>query len=69
MRPTWYDFPHETELYDNSKQFMFGSALLVIPKTTSIQLSPNDLSDPDQINKKIYPVEFFLPSTDQIGNP
>jgi alpha-glucosidase len=32
IRPMWYEFPDDTELYEISSQFMFGDSILFAPK-------------------------------------
>jgi len=35
IRPMWYEFPTDTATFDLDQQFMFGSSILVAPKTTA----------------------------------
>lgn len=34
IRPMWYEFPDDKEMYEISNQFMFGESILFAPKIT-----------------------------------
>jgi len=54
LRPMWFEFPDETDLYTMDSQFMFGESMLVAPKISP----PGPLSEWQE-----QEVNFYLPKS------
>ena len=54
LRPMWFEFPDETDLYTMDSQFMFGESMLVAPKISQ----PGPLSEWQE-----QEVNFYLPKS------
>ena len=54
LRPMWFEFPDETDLYTMDTQFMFGESMLVAPKISP----PGPLSEWQE-----QEVNFYLPKS------
>jgi hypothetical protein len=70
MRPLWFDFPGAPS---DKESFMWGDSVLVVPKVTSPpvdqfgETADRDLYDEQEVRRKIYPIDVFLPTQDYQG--
>ena len=69
LRPLWFEFPHILDIPNEVESFMWGDSILVAPKLSGPSFHRDrDFYDQKEIEKKIYPVDIYLPNKDSEGN-